>query len=158
MILKRFSKKTLFALLLCFVALLVAVGAYAYMLNNRSSVELVRMDVSNGLILEVDKTVYELGENVTITFTNNSTETVGLSNNWPFVIRNSEGHIVMPSGVFMRAVYLSPGESLTRVWNQRDHLSDPVLMPVPPGVYSVELHTLLAPIEVDLSVSFQIVG
>lgn len=157
LILERFLKRTLFAFLLCFVALLGGVGVYAYMLNNRSSVELSRMDVSNGFILEIDKTVYERGENVTITFTNNSTKTVGLSTPWPFYIRNSEGRIVAPGAVAARAVYLSPGESLTRVWNQRDP-NDLAYRQVPPGIYTVELHKLLAPLEADLSVTFEILG
>ena len=157
MILKKFSKKTLIALLLCFVALVGAVGAYAYMLNNQTSVELSRIDVSNGLILEVDKTVYELGENVTITFMNNSTETVGLPYPLPFNIRNPEGRVVAPGGQVGRAVYLSPGESLTWVWNQRDYGGDPVYMPVPPGIYTVEFYKFPAPTEVYLSVSFEIV-
>ena len=38
MILKKFSKKTLIALLLCIVALFSAVAAYAYLLNQRGSI------------------------------------------------------------------------------------------------------------------------
>ena len=149
MVLKRFSKRTLFALLLCFVALVGAVGAYAYMLNNQSSVKLVRMDVSNGLILEVDKTVYELGENVTITLTNNSTETVELSTPVPFSVKDQEGNTVAPGAVIARYVYLPLGESLTWIWDQYNHCSlSPDL--VPPGIYTVELKLL--------SVSFKIVG
>jgi len=157
LILKRFSKKTLIAVLLCSVALIGAVGAYAIMLNNQSSVELSRMDVSNGLILEVDKTVYKRGENVTITFTNNSTETVGLSSPWPFIIRDLKGNAVAPGAVVGRVVYLSPGENLTRIWDQYNHLSIPTVM-VPPSIYTVELYKLLAPLEADLRVSFKIVG
>ena len=149
MVLKRFSKRTLFALLLCFVALVGAVGAYAFMLNNQTSVELVRMDVSNGFILEVDKTVYERGENVTIIFTNNSTETVGLSTPVPFSVKDQEGNTVAPGAVIARYVYLPPGESLTWIWDQYNHCSlSPDL--VPPGIYTVELKLL--------SVSFEIVG
>ena len=153
---RAISKRILFALLLCFVALVGAVGAYAYMLNNQKS-ESSRIAVSNGYVLEIDKTVYERGENVTITFTNNSTETVGLSSPWPFIISDLEGNAVAPGIVAAKAVYLSPGESLTRIWNQRDYWSDPVLMPVPPGIYTVELYKLLAPLEADLSVTFEIV-
>jgi len=154
---KRFSKRTVFVLLVFFVALVGVIGAYAYLLNNQPSVELVRMDVSDGLILEVDKTVYERGENVTITFTNNSTETVGLSTPVPFAIRDQEGNDVAPGAVIGRAVYLPPGESLTWVWDQYNHRSlSPDL--VPPGIYTVELYKLLAPLEADLRVSFKIVG
>jgi len=151
------SKKFLFALLLCFIVLVGAIGVYAYIVSNQTSVELVRMDVSNGLILEVDKTVYELGENVTITFTNNSTKTVGLSSPWPFIIRNSEGRMVAPGAVAGKAVYLFPRKSLTRVWNQMDHLSIPTAM-VPTGIYTAELYKLLVPTEAELSVSFKIVS
>ena len=56
MILERFSKRTLFALLLCFVALVGAVGVYAYIVNNRSSVELVRIVILLGEKLKEVKT------------------------------------------------------------------------------------------------------
>ncbi len=57
-VLKRFSKRTPFALWIFFVALIGVVATYAYMLNKHPSVELSRKDVSNGLVLEIDKTVY----------------------------------------------------------------------------------------------------
>jgi hypothetical protein len=152
-ILKRFSKRTVFVLLLCFVALVGAVGAYAYLVSNHPSVELSRRDVSNGLVLEIDKTIYEREENVTITLTNNSTETVGLASPIPFVIRDQEGNAVAPGAVIGRYVYLPPGESLTFVWDQYNHRSLPHHL-VPPGIYTVELYTSGV---ADLSVNFKIV-
>ena len=149
------SKRILVVFLVCFVALVGAVGAYAYMLNNQKS-ESSKIAVSNGYVLKIDKTVYERGESVTITFTNNSTETVGLSSPVPFAIKDQEGNDVAPGGVVSKAVYLPPGESLTWVWDQYNHRSlSPDL--VPPGIYTVELYKLLAPLEADLSVTFEIV-
>ena len=158
MILKRFSKRTMFALLLCFAALVGAVGAYAFMLNNQKSGELVRMDVSNGFILEVDKTVYKLGENVTITFTNNSTETVAFPDYGWLTIRDSEGSIVA-GGVGPQAVLSVPaGDSLTAVWDQLDRRT---ISMVPPGIYTANVTVYTAelyPKIADLSVTFKIVG
>ena len=151
-ILKRFSKRTVFVLLVCFVALVGAVAAYAYLVNNQPSVELSKKDVSNGLVLEIDKTVYERGENVTITLTNNGTETVQLPASVPFVIRDLQGNAVAP-GAVTGVVYLPSGESLTWVWDQYNHRSlSPDL--VPPGIYTVELYTSRV---ADLSVKFEIV-
>jgi hypothetical protein len=148
------SKKT--TLLLCFVALVGAVGAYAYMLNNRSSVELVRMDVSNGLVLEVDKTVYELGENVTITFTNNSTETVAFPTSAWFNIRDSDGNLVAPGGWTHAVLTVPAGYSLTWVWDQLDYVKVSI---APPGIYMVEVTVYTAALVAitDLSVTFEIV-
>jgi len=155
-ILKRFSKRTVFVLLVCFVALVGAVAAYAYLVNNHPSVELSRKDVSNGLVLEIDKTVYERGENVTITFTNNSTKTVAFPDYAWATIRDSEGHLVGP-GLWEGAILNVPaGDSLIWVWEQRD----PGWSLVPPGIYTINMTVYaagLSPKLADLSVKFEIV-
>lgn len=164
MILERFPKRTLFALLLCFVALVGVVGAYAYILNNQTSVELVKMDVSNGLILEVDKTVYKQEENVTITFTNDSNETVAFPHSGWFAVKDSEGSIVAPYVVTGAVLKVPAEEYLTFVWNQHNMKTSRL---VPLGIYVVEV-TVYGLVEVeeggfylaaiaDLSVNFKIV-
>jgi len=153
MVSKRFSKRTWFALWVFFVALVAVVATYAHMLNNHQLVELSRMDVSNGLILEIDKTVYERGENVTMTLTNNGTETVQLPTPVPFVMRDLQGNAVAPGAVIGRIEYLPSGARATWVWNQYDHRSSPHNL-VPPGIYTVELYTSGV---ADLSVTFEIV-
>ena len=156
-VLKRFSKRTWFALWIFFVALVAVIATYAYLLNNHSSVELSRKDVSNGLILEIDKTVYEREENVTITFTNNSTKTVAFPDYAWATIRDSEGHLVGP-GLWEGAILNVPaGDSLTWVWGQRD----PGWSLVPPGIYTINMTVYAAglyPKLADLSVKFEIVG
>ncbi len=157
MVLKKFSKRTWFALLICFIVVIGTVTAYAYMLNNQTSVELSRRDISNGLVLEIDKTVYERGENVTITFMNNSTKTVAFPDYAWATIRDSEGHLVGP-GLWEGAVLNVPaGDSLTWVWEQRD----PGWSLVPAGIYTVNMTVYAAglyPKLADLSVKFEIVG
>ena len=154
---KKFSKRTLFALWIFFVALVAVVATYAYMLNNHPSVELSRMDVSNGFVLEIDKTVYESGENVTITFMNNSTKTVAFPTYKWATIRDSKGHLVAP-GLREGAVLSVPaGDSLTWVWGQRD----PGWSLVPAGIYTINMTVRSArPYHklADLSVKFEIVG
>ena len=158
MILGKISKRILFALLLCFVALVGAAGAYVIMMNNQSSVKLSRTAVSDGLILEVDKTVYELGENVTITFTNNSTETVAFPDYGWGTIRDSEGSIVA-GGAGPQAVLSVPaGDSLTAVWDQLDSRT---ISMVSPGIYTANVTVYTAGLSLviaDLSVTFEIVG
>lgn len=153
MVLKRFSKRTLFALWVFFVALVAVVAIYAYLLNNHPLVELSRMDVSNGLVLEIDKTVYDHGENVTMTLTNNGTETVQLPTPVPFVIRDLQGNAVAPGAVIGMIEYLPSGARAIWVWDQYDHRSSPHHL-VPPGIYTVELYTSGV---ADLSVTFEIV-
>ena len=150
---KKISKKTLFVLWVFLVALVAIVATYAYMLNNHPLVELSRMDVSNGLILEVDKTVYERGENVAITFTNNSTETVTFPDAGWSTIRDSAGRIVAPGMVATVVLPVPAGDSLTWIWHQLNALSNPTVM-VPTGIYTVELYPRIA----DLSVKFEIVS
>lgn len=158
LILRRLSRKTLIVLV-CSVALVGAVGAYAYVLNSqpKAEVELKRVDVSNGLILEVDKTVYELGENVTITFTNNSTETVAFPSGtaWGGAIRDSEGRHIAPGLYTGDILYIPAGESSIWVWDQIDAGGEMV----PPGIYTVEVtvyrHDVVEVIA-DLSISFEI--
>jgi len=149
-VLKRFSKKTLLAVLLCFVAL-VGAGAYACLIYNPS-----RMAVSNGYVLKIDKVVYKRGESVHVTFTNNSPETVTFRDYGWYIIRNSEGRQVAPSGAIQAVLPLPPGKSLTGGWPQID--ADSEVM-VPPGIYTVELHTPTIPpiaeLE-ELSLSFEI--
>jgi hypothetical protein len=116
--------------------------------------------VSHGYVLEIDKTVYKLGENVTITFTNNSTETVAFPDYGWFTIKDSEGHIVAPGGALLAVLHVPAGESLTWVWDQRDFHSDPIFMQVPLGIYIVDVTVCTADliVIVNLSVSFEIVG
>lgn len=157
MISGRFSKKTIFALLLCFVALFGVVGAYAYMLNNQASVESSRRAVSNGYVLKIDKSVYEPGEIVRITFRNNSPKTVTFRDYGWLRIRDSEGRRVFPGLVAEMFLRVSPWKSLKKSWNQLDAATEVV---VPPGNYTVELHTPTIPripeLE-DLSINFEIV-
>lgn len=153
-ILKRFSKRTLFVLLVCFVGLVGAVGAYAYLLNNQTS---SRIAVSNGYVLEIDKTVYKLGEKVTITFTNNGDETVVFRDAGWYIIRNSEGRQVAPGLVLQVVSPVPPGGYATHAWYQIDASSEVM---VPADIYTVELNTPTIP-EIaelaDLSLTFQIV-
>lgn len=152
MILKRFSKKTLLVLLLCFVVLVGAVGAYAYLLNNQKSVGLKA--VINGYALEIDKAVYKRGEPVRITFRNNGDETVLTSHNW-YDITNSEGRMVWQRSAIRVVMLVRPGESLTDVWGQLDIRSEE---PVPPGNYTVRFYPLATPPELaKLILTFEIV-
>jgi hypothetical protein len=150
--LKRFSKRTWFALWIFFFALVTVIATYAYMLNKHPSAELSTKDASNGLILEIDKAVYKRGENVTITLTNDGTETVQLPSPVPFVIRDLQGNAVAPGAVIGRIEYLHSGARTTWVWDQYDHRSSPHHL-VHPSIYTVELYLKIA----DLSVKFEIV-
>jgi len=156
-ILEKFPKRTLLAVLLCFVALVGAVGAYAFVSNNQTSAESPRRAVSNGYVLKIDKVVYKRGEIVHVTFTNNGPETVTFANAGWFTIRNSEGRQVWPGQVMAVTLPVPPGKSLTDYWLQMD--ADSEVM-VPPGIYTVELHTPTIPpiaeLE-ELSLSFEIV-
>jgi hypothetical protein len=150
-ILKRFSKRILFVLLVFFVALVGAVGAYAYLLNNQKSVGF--KTVVNGYALEIDKAVYKRGEKVTITFTNNGDKTVVFRDAGWYIIRNSEGRQVAPGLVFQVVSPVPPGGYATHAWYQIDFSSEVM---VPPGIYTVELNTLTIPVAY-LSLTFQIV-
>jgi len=150
-VLKRFSKKTLLAVLLSFVAL-VGAGAYACLSYNP-----LRVAVSNGYVLKIDKTVYKLGEEVKITFTNNSPKTVTFCNPGWDIITNSEGREVWPPGVIAVTFPVPPGKTLTDYWPQIDADSEAM---VPPGIYTVKLcRTTTPPIAEleELSLSFEIV-
>jgi len=150
-VLERFPKRTLLAVLLCFVAL-VGAGAYACLSYNP-----LRMAVSNGYVLKIDKTVYKLGEEVKITFTNNSPKTVTFCNPGWDIITNSEGRQVWPSGVVLVTFPVPPGKTLTDYWPQIDQSSEVM---VPPGIYTVKLcPTTTPPIAEleELSLSFEIV-
>ena len=150
-VLKRFSKKTLLAVLLCFVAL-VGAGAYACLIYNPS-----RMAVSNGYVLKIDKVVYKRGESVHVTFTNNSPKTVIFTTPGWDIITNSEGRQVWPSGVVLVTFPVPPGKTLTDYWPQIDQSSEVM---VPPGIYTVKLcPTTTPPIAEleELSLSFEIV-
>jgi len=156
-VLERFPKRTLLAVLLCFVALVGAVGAYAFVSNNQTSAESPRRAVSNGYVLKIDKTVYKLGEEVKITFTNNSPKTITFCNPGWDIITNSEGRQVWPSGVVLVTFPVPPGKTLTDYWPQIDQSSEVM---VPPGIYTVKLcPTTTPPIAEleELSLSFEIV-
>lgn len=156
MISKRFSKRTIFVLLLCFVTLFGVVGAYAFMLNNQASVESSRRAVSNGYVLEIDKSVYEPGEIVRITFRNNSPKTVTFRDSGWYTIRDSEGRQVYPGLVLDAFLSVSSGKSLKDGWYP---LTVTTEVRVPPGNYTVELSTPTIsriPELEDLSVSFEI--
>ena len=116
--------------------------------------------VSNGFLLETDKTSYAHGEWVDITFTNGGDETVYFKQMPPWIISGPPG-VVAPGILMFLFPELHPGESFSWGWDQLNELVDPPYL-VPAGTYTVyvevydEIGTwnLIA----NLSISFEIVG
>lgn len=69
-----------------------------------------------GLTLTTDKSSYNLGEQVTITVTNNGDETVTIPNG--YVILNEAGEEIYRPNVLCYMPPLAPGETYVYVWDQ----------------------------------------
>ena len=85
--------------------------------------------------LETDKTAYELGEPVEITFTNNCQVTISFLSDPPWIVLDSSGNIVYPSLIMPVEVDVLPGKQKTWTWDQKDKYQKQV----PEGTYTVEL-------------------
>jgi len=87
------------------------------------------------MLLETDKCVYTLGENVTITLTNNGSERVDIGGYpaWQIFTYPRE-EPVYPAIFASLAWYLDPGENDTFVWNQYNEFNHSF---VKPGAYVV---------------------
>jgi len=79
----------------------------------------IRADQQVCMLLETDKCVYTLGENVTITLTNNGSERVDIGGYPAWQIFTYPGEEPVYPAIFASlAWYLDPGENDTFVWNQ----------------------------------------
>jgi PKD repeat protein len=87
------------------------------------------------MLLETDKDVYILGENVTITLENIGNETVSIGG-YPAwgIYTYPEESLVYPSYYTFLAWSLEPGENDTFIWNQYNAFTN---SPVYPGMYVV---------------------
>ena len=90
------------------------------------------------LLLETDKDVYALGENVTITLTNVGDDTV-MFGGWPpwIVYTYPDWERVYPKAIAYLAWNLDPGQSVALSWNQSNEYSETF---VGPGRYVVYEH------------------
>jgi nitrous oxidase accessory protein len=92
---------------------------------------------SSNLLLETDKPVYKLGENITTTITNFSNETILWCGYCPVpwgIFTYPENRCVFEPLVCYCAFELAPGENVTYTWNQSDWFT---IGPVEPGMYEV---------------------
>lgn len=108
------------------------------MLTLAFDVELAKANQKAQLLLETDKDVYNLGENVTITLTNIGDYTV-MFGGWPpwIIYTYPEWERVYPEAIAYLAWDLDPGESETLSWNQYNEYNDTF---VGPGRYVVWEH------------------
>ncbi|UCG36643.1 MAG: right-handed parallel beta-helix repeat-containing protein [Candidatus Bathyarchaeota archaeon] len=89
------------------------------------------------LLLETDKSVYKLGENVTITLANNSDETIPWTGRFPApwdIFTYPENKCVFAASPCFCIFELASGENVTYTWNQSDWYT---ISPVEPGTYEV---------------------
>ena len=95
----------------------------------------IRADQQVCMLLETDKCVYTLGENVTITLTNNGSERVDIGGYPAWQIFTYPGEEPVYPAIFASlAWYLDPGENDTFVWNQYNEFNHSF---VKPGAYVV---------------------
>lgn len=108
------------------------------MLTLAFDVELAKANQKTQLLLETDKDVYNLGENVTITLTNIGDDTV-MFGGWPpwIIYTYPYWERVYPEAIAYLAWDLDPGESETLSWNQYNEYNDTF---VGPGRYVVYEH------------------
>ena len=110
------------------------------------------------LLLETDKWVYALGENVTITLTNIGNETVPFGEWPPWIIYTyPDWEPVYPAVIAFLAWDLDPGGSEIWIWNQYDEYNGTF---VGPGTYVVHEHTYnhtaffaITPLVLEMAVS-----
>lgn len=108
------------------------------MLTLAFDVELAKANQKTQLLLETDKDVYNLWENVTITLTNIGDDTV-MFGGWPpcIIYTYPYWERVYPEAIAYLAWDLDPGESETLSWNQYNEYNDTF---VGPGRYVVYEH------------------
>ena len=113
-------------------------------------VEIAEADEKIQLLLQTDKDVYNLGENVTITLTNIGDDTV-MFGGWPpwIIYTYPYWERVYPEAIAYLAWDLEPGESETLSWNQHNEYNDTL---VSSGRYVVYEHNY------DNTVFFDIAG
>lgn len=87
--------------------------------------------------LKTDKSVYSLGETVTIIFTNTGAFQITLRNSGPWVIKDKNGAIVFHPIALMVITHVQPGQTMNWTWDQKDDNG----MQVSEGPYTVELET-----------------
>ncbi len=107
------------------------------MLTLTLNVQPVESDSEAQLVLETDKPVYKLGENVTTTLTNISNETVSWVGRWPVpwdIFTYPENRCVFAALPCFCVFELAAGENVTYTWNQSDGFT---LGPVEAGMYEV---------------------
>lgn len=89
------------------------------------------------LMLETDKSVYKTRENITITLTNISNDTVPWTGRCPVpwdIFTYPENQCVFAAFPCFCIFFLAPGENVTYTWNQSDWYT---INPVGPGTYEV---------------------
>ena len=106
-----------------------------YMLTLAFNIRLVEADQAPQLLLQTDRNIYLLGENVTITLSNMGNETVGFGGWPPWVIyTHPEWKWVWPGFLAFLMWDLDPGESVTLAWDQSINQTNSF---VGPGTYVV---------------------
>ncbi len=91
-----------------------------------------------GDMVAVNQEEYQAGESVEILFTNDSQEIIRFHTDPPWVIKDSQGHIILPHSVQNVIVEVQPGEQRKWTWDQKDEDGNQV----PPGTYTVEFSTI----------------
>ncbi len=87
----------------------------------------------DNLILEVDRNVYVIGEEVKIIFRNISNETIFLSNSAPWRIVDEYGNLVFSPIALQVLTPIKPGSFKVWIWNQKDNFGNQIK----PGSYRV---------------------
>ncbi len=125
-------KKTFFGMLLSFVLIVLLVSIQSMLPVSVLSKTLIQEHNQNGeklhlagntikLILETDKSIYVLGENVTITLKNIGDEKINVGGYPPWqIFTYPANEPVYPKIFAFLAWSLEPGQSDTYVWNQYD--------------------------------------
>ena len=105
------------------------------------------------LLLEADKGIYKLGENITIMLTNIGNHTIQWIGRWPVpwdIFTYPENRCVFAAVPCYCIFELPPGENVSYTWNQSDMFT---IHPVEPGIYEVRDNQAW-----ELSVCFRIVN
>lgn len=110
-------------------------------LNERNNNTGLSVDVpasANKAKLTTDKSVYQTGEIVTISFFNGCSQMISLRNSAPWVIKDSRGRVIFAPTALPVITEARPGETKTWQWDQKDNNRQQV----PAGSYTVELETM----------------
>jgi hypothetical protein len=128
------------------------------MLTLTFNIHPVKTDLGIQLLLETDKPVYKLGENITTTLVNISNRTIDWVGRWPVpwdIFTCPENRCVFAAFPCYCIFELASGENVTYTWNQSDWLT---IDPVELGTYEVRdnqawgLSTFLKIVEADIVV------